>query len=143
MGGLEEEKEIIESKIQEPIQYNAFSNPTYLKKERKNNMFIKSTIDYFSFFVPMSLAIVFIFNRIFYCLFDYEISKYLRPYAFSWVLFEIMIQNNVEYFAFLGFRSLDTSFSIDFPSKGYQTLGIIMLFFTLIGSISSYIIYYS
>ena len=119
------------------------SNPTHLKKERKNNLFIENTMNYFAFFVPMSLVVVFLFNRIFYCLFNYEISKYLRPYAFWWVLFEIMIQNNVQYFAFLGFRSFDTSFSVDFACKNYITLGIIMLFFTLLGTCASYFIYYS
>ena len=119
------------------------SNPTYLRKERKNDLFIESTMTYFSFFVPITLVVVFFFNRIFYCLFDYEISKYLRPYCFWWVLFEIMIQNNVEYFSFLGFRSFDTSFSANFPSKFFILLGILMMFFVLIGSAASYFIYYS
>ena len=100
-------------------------------------------MDYFSFFVPMTLVVVFVFNRVFYCLQKYEISEYIQSYAFWWILFEVMIQNNVEYLTFLGFRSIDTSFSLDFPSKLYQILGIIMLFFTFIGSFSSYLIYYS
>ena len=69
------------------VEYNRFSNPTYITKERKNNLFIKSTMDYFSFFLPATFVIVFLFNRIFYLLFNYEISKYLRPYAFNWILF--------------------------------------------------------
>ena len=44
-------------------------------------------MDYFSFFLPATFVIVFLFNRIFYLLFNYEISKYLRPYAFNWILF--------------------------------------------------------
>ena len=114
MIGFEEIKEEVENSIEEPPEYNVMSNPAYLRKERKNNLFIENTMTYFSFFVPMSIVVVFLFNRIFYCLFNFEISKYLRPYAFWWVLFEIMIQNNVEYLSFLGFRSLDTSFSVNF-----------------------------
>ena len=129
--------------ITEITLYNRFSNPTYLDKERKNNLFIKSTMDYFSFFVPAACIVLLVFNRIFYCLFDFEISKYLRPYAFKWILFEMLIQNNVEYFTFLGFRSLDTSFSFNFPTKNFLIIGILMLFLTVLGAVSSYMIYYS
>lgn len=123
-------------------KYNRYSNPTYLMKERKNNLFISSTMDYFAFFVPLILVSVFLFYRVFYLLFKFEISKYLRPYSFKLIVFELLIQNNVQYFAFLGFRSLDTSFSTNFPFKLLIALGIIMLFFTLLASTMSYFIYY-
>ena len=100
-------------------------------------------MDYFTFFVPITVLIIFIFNRIFYCLFNYEVSKYLRPYCFWWVLLELLVQSNIEYFSFLGFRSMDTPFSFNFPSKCFVTLGIIMFYFSFITAMGSYFLYYS
>ena len=115
--GLEEVKDEVENSIQEVPEYNRYSNPTYLDIERKNNLFIDSTMDFFVFFVPLTLVSVFLFNRIFYLLFNYEISKYLRPYSFLLIIFELLIQNNVEFFTFLSFRSMEISFSLNFTSK--------------------------
>ena len=39
-------------------------------------------MDYFVFFVPTALLLVFIFYRLFYCLFNYEMSIFVRPYTF-------------------------------------------------------------
>ena len=95
------------------------------------------------FNVPCTLIIVFLFYRIFYLLFDYEISKYFRPYSFSLIAFEMLIQNNVEFFSFLGFRSLTKiSFAFNFISKLMINLGIVMMFITVIGAVSSYFVYY-
>ena len=84
--GLEEQRETVENSIQQTSQYNVYSNPTYLQKERKSNLFIASTLDYFSFGLPATAAIFIIFNRLFRCLFDYEISILFRPYSFWWTL---------------------------------------------------------
>ena len=130
--------------IQEFSQaYNAHSNPTYLKKERKNNLFLASTMDYFAFFVPLAIAFAVISNRIFYCLFDFEVSSFLRPYSFWWSLFDILIQGNVEFFTFLAVRNILTPFSFDLPTKMLQVLLILIAFLVLVGTFCSYSIYYS
>ena len=69
--GLEGAKEEIETSIEQVDRYNVQSNPTYLDKERKGNLFIASTMDYFAFHVPLILLVVFVFNRVFYCLFNF------------------------------------------------------------------------
>ena len=51
--------------------------------------------------------------------------------------------NNVEFFTFLGFRSLTTSMAFDFTSKMLIVLGILMFLLVTVGSFSSYAIYYS
>ena len=68
----------LENDIEEQVQnipnfnkYNQYSNPTFLSKERKNNLFIDNTLDYFIFYVPLTIILVFIFNRIFYLLFNF------------------------------------------------------------------------
>ena len=100
-------------------------------------------MDYFVFFIPMTLVMSFFFYKIFHIFYNYEISKYFRPYSFPLILFDLLIQTNIEYFTFIGFRSLDTSFSFNFFSRMLVFLGIIMLFFTMIGSTVSYFIYYA
>ena len=69
--GLETAKETVETSIDVVKRYNPHSNNVYLTKQRKNNLFLSSTIDYFVFFVPGILLLVFILNRLFYCLFNY------------------------------------------------------------------------
>ena len=69
--GLLEVKEKLESSIEVARQYYPLSNPTYLDEERKGNLFIESTIDYFVFFLPFTLITVVVFNRLFRCLFNY------------------------------------------------------------------------
>ena len=123
--------------------YYPLSNPTYLDEERKSNLFLESTIDYFVFFVPFTIIIVLIFNRLFYFLFDYEISKYLRIYSFWWIFLDVMIQTNIEFFVFLGFRNFATFFQFSVESKLLMILNTIMFFLTLIAAFTSFIIYYS
>ena len=69
--GLLEVKEKLESSIEVASQYYPLSNPTYLDEERKSNLFIESTTDYFVFFLPLTLVLVVLLNRLFYCLFNY------------------------------------------------------------------------
>ena len=76
----------IEDSLQDIPKYNAFSNEKYLQKARKNNFLMSSLIDYLVLSVPFTLALVFVFNKIFYLLFNYEISKFLRAYSFWLIL---------------------------------------------------------
>ena len=144
--GLEGTKSTLENGMEDEIpeyeEYNQLSNPTYLKKERKNDLFLSSTVDFFVFFVPATLIFVFLSNRIFYCLFNYSISSYLRPYSFLLILFELLIQNNIEFFTFLSFRATSLSGSLNFSIKMLCVLAIVMLFLVVIGMAGSYFIYY-
>ena len=70
-------------------------------------------------------------------------SKFLRPYSFWWILFEMLFMGNVQFFSFLGFRSLDTSFSFDLTCRWLVSLSFLMLFFITVGSIIIYPYYYS
>ena len=85
--GLEEQRETVENSIQQTSQYNVYSNPTYLQKERKSNLLIASALDYFAFGLPVTVFLFLFFSRLFRCLFDYEISILFRPYSFWWTLF--------------------------------------------------------
>ena len=140
--GLEDARDKVENAIEEVPPYNPHSNPTYLQKERKNNLFISSTIDYFSFFVPLTVVMVVLFNRLFYCLFDFEVSVLFRPYSFWWILFELLIHNNIEFFTFLACRNFLTPFSFDLPSKMLQVMVILVFFLVVVGTFVNYPYYY-
>ena len=118
------------------------SNPTYLDKERKGNLFIASTMDYFAFHVPLIVLAVFVFNRLFYCLFNFKLSIFFRPYSFWWMLFEMLVQGNVEMFTFLALRNCLTPYSFDLPSKLLQVLMLVMFFLVVLASYASYFLYY-
>ena len=112
------------------------------KYESRFNLLIDSTLDYFILYVPFTLVVVFLLNRLFYLLFNYEISKFLRSFAFWLILLELLIQNNIEFFTFVGFRALSTTLSEDFNEKVFNTLMIIFLFIVIFCTFSSYSIYY-
>ena len=71
IAGLEEAKEAVETSIEQMDLYNPESNQKYMEEERKNNLFLASTMDFFAFHVPMMLLLVFLLNRLFYCLFNF------------------------------------------------------------------------
>ena len=56
---------------------------------------------------------------------------------------EILIQRNIEFFTFLGFRNFKTMFHFDIASKLLVTLNMLMFFLTLIVTFHSYFHYYS
>ena len=85
---------------------------------------------------------VVLFNRLFYCLFNFEISIIFRSYSFWWILFELLIHNNIEFFTFLTFRNFLTPFSFDLPSKMLQVLVILMFCLVVVGTFANYPFYY-
>lgn len=113
-----------------------------MEKERKNNVLLSSTIDFFVFFIPFSVISTFLLNRLFYILFDYSISICLRPYSFWAILIELLIQNNIQYFTFLGFRALAIPFSFQFASKWLLIFSVTFFFITTLLAFSSYAFYY-
>ena len=141
--GLENTKEEVETSIEDVSLYNPFSNQRYMEEERKNNLFIANTMDYFAFHVPAVLLFVFLSNRFFYLLFNHQISFIFRSYSFKWILLELLIQNNIEFFTFLGFRNFLTPFSFNLPTKMLQVLAILTFFLILMAAFCSYSMYYS
>ena len=139
--GLADTKEKVETSIDVVNKYNPHSK-VYLAKQRKNNLFISSTMDYFVFFVPLTLLLVFAFNKLFHCLFNYQISIFLRPYSFWWILLETLVQGNIEYFTFLALRNFVTPFSFNIESKLLQVLVIFMFFLVILTTFASNSIYY-
>ena len=52
-------------------KYNVHSNEKYMSEARNNNSLLDILLDFVVVSIPLTLAMEFIFYRIFYCLFDY------------------------------------------------------------------------
>ena len=111
-------------------------------ESRNNNFMLGSLLDFFMFFLPFTVIGVFLLNRLFYLLFDYSISQWLRPYSFWLILVELLIQNNLEYFTFLGCRTLHTLFSFSFTSKTLNGFFILFLFAVFTTASTSYLFFF-
>ena len=141
MVGLEFVVEETSDSVEHMPEYNVYSNQRYMEESRKNNFMLSSLIDYFILFVPFTLVSVFLINRLFYLLFDYKISQWMRPYSFWFILLELLIQNNLEYFTFLGMRTLETMMSFSFSSKSLNGFFILFLFVVFATTCTSYLFY--
>ena len=73
--------------MKEVRKFNPYSNIRYMEESRNNNALLDNLMDYLVFSIPLTLVMWFLHYRIFYCLFDYEVSKYLRSYSFCLILF--------------------------------------------------------
>ena len=113
-----------------------------MDEARNNNFLLDVLLDFVLVSIPLTLTMEFIFYRLFHCLFNIEISKYLRPYSFCWILLEMTIQNNIEYFTFVGFRAFDIPFSFTLASTIVQGFTICFMFIVLVTTITSYLFYY-
>ena len=140
--GMDGPKETVETAIEAISLYNPQSNKRYMEEERKNNLFVASTMDFFAFHVPLVLVLVFLLNRLFYCLFDFKISSVLRPYCFWWIIFLLLIQGNVEFFTFLAFRNCLTPFQFNVPTTLLQVLMMLMFFLVVLAAFGCYLWYY-
>ena len=145
--GLEKVKEQMEEGLEESIaqlnEYNCEANPTFIQKQRKNNLFLLNTLDYFVFHIPFTLLSVFLLNRLFHCLFQFEISSLLRHYSFWWIILELLVVGNIELFTFLALRNCQTSFSSDLTTRLMQVLMILLFFIIVVSTFSSYPWYYA
>ena len=139
--GLEEPLKSMTRRVDDLPKYNPYSNKKYMEEARKNNYMISSLLDFLVFHVPFTFLVVFILNKIFYALFNYPISAWIRPYSFWLILLDLLIQNNIEFFTFLGFRNIQAMVSFTFESKCLNGFFILFLFVVFITMCSSYIIY--
>ena len=140
--GLAETIDNTEDKITIIRKYNAFSNENYLFESRNNNFLLDSVLDFFMFYIPLSILLIFLWNRLFFLLFRFEISKFLRPYSFWLIIFDILIQNNIEFFTFLSFRAIETMFSFDFFTKFINCFTMIFFFIVVVCVTLSYLLYH-
>ena len=83
------------------------------------------------FQLPFILVMVTLFYNLFYLLFKYRVSLYLRKYSLLGIIFFMLLDGNFEQFGFYIFGELNYFFSIDFTHK-LANLGILFILFILI-----------
>ena len=84
--GLGEYLDRVKDEMKEVRRFNPYSNIRYMEESRNNNALLDNLMDFIVFSIPLTLALWFLYYRIFYCLFNYEVSKYLRAYSFCLIL---------------------------------------------------------
>ena len=139
--GLDAVLNNVSGAIEDMPKYDKESNEKYVEESGNNNFMLGSVLDFFLFFTPLVFVTVFLFNRVFYLLFNYEVSSWLRPDSFWWILLELLVQNNIEYFAFLGIRTMETMFSFSFSSKAINGFFIVFVFIVFMTALTSYSFY--
>ena len=84
--GLQPFAEEIKGSMKDLPKYNPHSNEKFMREARNNNVLLDSILDFLIFSVPLTLLMEFLFYRLFFLTFNYEISKYFRPYSFKLIL---------------------------------------------------------
>ena len=126
--GLQPYAEELKGQLEDLPKYNPHSNEKFMREARNNNVLLDSLLDFLLFSVPLTLVMEFLLYRLFFLTFDYEASKYLRPYSFKLILLELLVQNNIEYFSFLGCRAVHVLFSYSIASKCWNGFAILFIF---------------
>ena len=140
--GLRDYLQQMKDDIGEIPKFNPHSNVRFMEEARNNNVLLDSLLDFLVLAVPLTLMMWFLYYHIFYCLFHYEVSKFLRPYSFGLILLDLLLQGNLEYFTFLVFRSLDVFFSYSIVSTFFKVFTVLFMFLLLGCTIGSYWGYY-
>jgi hypothetical protein len=139
---LEDAKDRVENSLPISNKYNSYSNEKYMMLERKNNLLLQNLMCFFAFFIPAALIVVLICRKVFFLLWDYRISKILRPYSFWLILLEIFVINNIEFFSFLGFRAWQVGFSFGIQSKILVGFSTLLFFITIFAAFGGYLLIY-
>lgn len=132
----------IKEKIQSGLpNYDDYSNEKFLQKEHHDQLLIKTLVEYFVFYLPGMIIMMFLLNRLFYLLFNYSISAWFRIYSFWGTLWMIAFEGNVEIFVFVLLRTFMIAFSPTFISKFILAVSTVFGFFFVVYCVVVYHIY--
>ena len=73
----------------------SYTPTKFQQVERKDALFIQNTKDYFMVYVPLTVLIFWVLNRIFHITREKYVSSYLRPYSFWPQLWLIIVVQNI------------------------------------------------
>ena len=88
--GLQQHLEQLKAQMVDISRYNAHSNRRYMEEARQNNYLLDNLLDFLLLSVPLLVILEFINYRLFFCTFDWSISRYLRPYSFCLILVDLL-----------------------------------------------------
>lgn len=85
-------------------------------------------------YVPFNIVLFFIFNRVFYILFNHKASQFLRLYSFYFYLLQTIVIQNSQFLLVYSINHLKNMFTFSVDMKAVQIfslLGIGFIFITL------------
>jgi len=90
----------------------------------------------------MVVLLFFLLNTLFYILFNYKISRFLRKFSFKFTLFMMLLNNNIVYLAYASFHNVVVFFSFKFQDKLGQVIWILILYGMVLLSVAGFFLIY-
>ena len=121
-------------------EYDQFSNPKHKEVEERDDSAIRNLSPFLFFSVPQTIILICIFKWIFYRIFRYQISSFIRKFCFvPCCLLQMFFQGNIAYFTYVCLNNfINCFFSFKFVDKLSLFLSIMFFFFCLIYGICFY-----
>ena len=76
-------------------------------------LFVKNTLLELTVVSLIKLLVFLLLNRLFYCLFNYPISRFLRTYSFKIFLIEVLFLEDIQQLIFILLRNFTCLFRIE------------------------------
>lgn len=105
--------------------YNPYTNPQFLENRRSSSLFFQNAKKFFVVFLPFTVIVFILLNRLFWLLLEYKVSIIFRNYSFWMELGMMLLVQNITLFNYYFLQNIETIFSIDFQTK---VLNFIVLF---------------
>ena len=74
------------------------------------------------------VLVFFLLNRLFYCLFNYPISRFLRLYSFKLFVVEVLLFGDIQNIVFVLVRNMSCTFKINSGAQ-YHLIGVLPVIF--------------
>ena len=108
--------------------YTSYSVKKFVEVENASSTLLDSNFTFFIYTVPQSILLSVIFYLIFYLLRKRRISKYLRKFYFiKCSLGVALLESNLEYFVFVCFMNINSSFSFNWANKFELSFAVLFL----------------
>jgi len=120
----------------------AYSGSKFLYYQNNGENLLPNCWFYLTFNLLFAILVFLIMNALFKILFNYKISKLIRPFSFWGYVGVIMLDGNMQIMYFLMFSQSKMSFSFDFNDKIVNLVSIFLFFIFLVFSICCYFLYY-
>lgn len=122
-------------------QYGAYAREKFVTLEGNGGFFLDSLAEFLCINIPFTILTFFLLNRLFYCLFSHPFSAYLRTFSFWGFLAQMLLEGNLEYFAFLAANNSKYMFVWSFPQKLHLVAFVVGFYFVFLGAVGSFFLF--
>ena len=120
-------------------QHKKYSNELFRNIEGEYPILGDALIPYIIYTIPQNIFICILLYGIFRLIQKYQISLWIRPFYFlKEIIAKILIEENLAYFTYICFGTVQTSFSFCFQDKFYIIFTTIFLFILCIFCLTFY-----